>query len=63
MSFWNKVVTVLMVLMLALSSIALTACEQEGPAEKAGKKIDQTVEDAGDALEDAGDKIEDATDQ
>lgn len=39
-----------------------TGCEQEGPAEKAGKQIDQTIEEAGDAIEDAGDKIEETTD-
>lgn len=39
-----------------------TGCEQEGPAEKAGKQIDQTIEEAGDAIEDAGDKIEDSVD-
>ncbi|WP_022663517.1 Rv0909 family putative TA system antitoxin [Paucidesulfovibrio longus] len=31
-------------------------CEKEGPAEKAGKKIDQTLEQAGDSIEDVGDK-------
>lgn len=37
-------------------------CESEGPAEKAGKKIDQTIEEVADSVEDAGDKIEDAAD-
>ena len=30
----------------------LVACEEEGPAEKLGKKIDQTAEDAAKAVED-----------
>ncbi|HSE77114.1 MAG TPA: hypothetical protein VLG66_03855 [Alphaproteobacteria bacterium] len=30
----------------------LVACEEEGPAEKLGKKIDQTAEDAAKAIED-----------
>ena len=52
---------------LALASLlagtfALTACEKEGPAEKAGKKLDNAAEKAGDAIEDAGDKVEDAVD-
>ena len=52
---------------LALASLlagtfALTACEKEGPAERAGKKIDNAAEKAGDAIEDAGDKVEDAVD-
>lgn len=49
-------------------------CEKEGPAEKAGKKIDQAVEKTGDKVEEAtdkmgdtiekaGDKIEEKTDK
>lgn len=61
---------------VAIIAIALlfTGCEQKGPAEEAGEKIDQTMdsmkdkaEDAGDTamdkLEEAGDKVEEATDQ
>ena len=33
---------------------ALAACD-EGPAERAGEAVDDTVEDAGDAVEDATD--------
>lgn len=62
----------LIVLTLALV-LALSACEQKGPAEKAGEKIDNAAESLGDKIEDAtdnasdqleeaGDKIEDATD-
>ncbi|HET8532296.1 MAG TPA: hypothetical protein VFO08_14180 [Methylomirabilota bacterium] len=36
----------------------LVACEQKGPAEKAGEKVDKAVEQAGKAMEKAGDKIE-----
>lgn len=46
----------LLILLGAAGAIALTACEKKGPAEKAGEKLDNAVEDA-------GDKIEDATDQ
>jgi len=57
-----------------LSLLALSACEQKGPAERAGEQIDNAVEragdkienatdDAGKTLEQAGDKIEDATDK
>jgi len=53
--------------------IGLTACQEKGPAEKAGENIDNAVEDMGDKIEDAtddagekveeaGDKIEDKTD-
>jgi hypothetical protein len=34
---------------------ALAACEDQGPAEEAGETIDDTAEDAGDAVEDATD--------
>lgn len=44
---------------MALSNVG---CEEEGPAERAGKKIDSAVDKAGDAVEDAGDKVEDAVD-
>lgn len=54
--------------------LGICACEKEGPAEKAGKNIDEAVENAGDAmkkagesagekLEEAGDKVKDATEQ
>jgi hypothetical protein len=33
----------------------LAACGDEGPAEEAGESIENTVEDAGDAVEDATD--------
>jgi predicted small lipoprotein YifL len=47
--------------------VSLTACKKEGPAERAGKKIDETVEKTGEKIkestEKAGDKIEEAGDK
>jgi uncharacterized lipoprotein YehR (DUF1307 family) len=41
--------------------VGLSACEKkEGPAERAGKEIDKTVEKAGQQLEKAGQNIQDA---
>ncbi len=41
---------------------ALSGCEkQEGPAEQAGKQVDEAVEHVGDQMEKAGDSIKDAT--
>ncbi len=37
--------------------------DDSGPAEKAGKKIDQMMEDADDKVEDVGDKVEDVGDK
>ena len=42
-------------------SMTFAACEKEGPAERAGKKIDNAVAKAGDKIENAGDKVKDAT--
>ncbi len=40
---------------------AISGCQkQEGPAERAGKELDKTVEKAGQQIEKAGDRIQDA---
>jgi predicted small lipoprotein YifL len=41
--------------------VTLAACEQQGPAETAGEKIDNAVEKAGEQMERTGDSIRDAT--
>lgn len=45
----------------------LSGCEEKGPMEKAGEKVDDAAEKTGDAIEDAaektGDAIEDAGDE
>ena len=50
-------------LLCALSLLnVLIACQtQEGPAEQAGKKIDKTIEKAGEKIEQAGDKVKKET--
>lgn len=59
--------------LITLIIIGLVGCEKQGPAEKAGEKIEdasekmgEKIEDAtdkaGDKLENAGDKVEDKTD-
>jgi hypothetical protein len=41
--------------------VALSGCESnEGPAEEAGKKVDEATEQAGEKIEAAGEKIQDA---
>ena len=48
---------------LALTALLLVlpGCQKkEGPAEQAGKKMDQAVEQAGAKIEQAGEKIQDA---
>jgi hypothetical protein len=55
-----------------LSALGIASCEQEGPMEEAGERIDQAAEQtmdkaekaaeqAGDKVEKAGDRAEDAT--
>jgi hypothetical protein len=42
--------------------VALSGCEkQEGPAEHAGKAVENAVENAGQHTENAGDSVKDAT--
>jgi len=41
-------------------SVWLSGCTKEGPAEKAGKQIDKTIEKAGEQIEKAGEKVQDA---
>jgi hypothetical protein len=50
---------VTLALFLAVSTLGLAACEQEGPAERAGEAVDDAAENAGEALERAGEKVED----
>ena len=39
------------------SLIALAGCEEDGPAERAGEKIDQTAEDIGNQIEDTCESV------
>jgi hypothetical protein len=46
--------------MVAAFSLAVAACQpHEGPAERAGKSMDNAAEKAGNSMERAGDKIKD----
>ena len=43
-------VKLIQVFSILLLSFVLTGCEQEGPMERAGKVVDEAVEDAGEAV-------------
>jgi hyperosmotically inducible protein len=43
-----------------LCALGLAGCDREGPAEKAGERIDKSMERAGDKIERAGEKMEQA---
>jgi hypothetical protein len=46
---------------MGILAVALFGCQkQQGPAERAGKQIDNAVDKTGQQIEKAGDKIEDA---
>jgi hypothetical protein len=46
---------------IAALAFGLAACQPaEGPAERAGKAVDNAAQKAGDSIEKAGDKIKDA---
>ena len=47
-------------LVACVAAVALVACQQEGPAERAGKKVDKAVEKAGDKVDKAAEKVGDA---
>lgn len=53
--------TVSAALVMTVLLAALSGCQkQEGPAEHAGKEVDQAVEKVGEQVEKAGDSIQDA---
>ena len=40
----------------------MVGCEEKGPMEKAGEKVDDAADKVGDAVKDAGEEIKDAAD-
>jgi hypothetical protein len=59
MKIWKSVIAALAMSVLL---VGLSGC-QEGPAERAGKKIDKTVEKGGQQVEKAGKKIQEDVDR
>ena len=45
------------ILILVLTVVALAACRQEGPAEKAGRQLDQAGKDAARSIDKAADNL------
>jgi len=50
MSLLNKLVIIFFV---AAMTVGIYGCKKEGPAERAGKKIDKAIEDAKKTIDDA----------
>ena len=57
MSRMNRLL-VMVALGMALSMLG--GCEQPGPAQKAGEKVDKAVDQTGKAMQKAGEKVEEA---
>jgi len=51
----------LFTLWAGLVVIGLVGCKQDGPAERAGKTIDEAVEKTGEQIDKAGKKVQEAT--
>jgi hypothetical protein len=51
---------ILLTLLFAGSVLSVMGCEEEGPAERAGERVDESMEKAGEELEQAGDKVQDS---
>jgi hyperosmotically inducible protein len=51
------------IIILGLSICAFTACESKGPVEKAGEKIDQTMENASDKAKEATESVKDKAEE
>ena len=56
----KKYLTLLFVTALSLAFITF-GCDSQGPAEKAGEKVDKTVEATKDTAEKTAEKIDEAT--
>jgi hyperosmotically inducible protein len=55
----NKLNYIFIAVVMCTLTLMLTSCQQDGPAEKAGKNVDQTLEEAGKKIEKTGDAIKD----
>ncbi len=56
----TKSKTLMLMFCFAASLFVLTGCEQEGPAERAGENVDESVERAGESIERAGENVQDS---
>jgi hypothetical protein len=54
-------------LLAGVFAVGISACEDEGAAEKAGEQVDEAIEETGDAMEEAADEaggeLEEAADR
>jgi hypothetical protein len=48
---------------MLIAGFGLAGCEQDGPAENLGERVDDAIDEAGDRAEDVRDELEDAADE
>jgi hypothetical protein len=58
-----RIFIVPMIIGVLMMGTVIACQKEEGPAEKAGKKIDKAIEEAGEKIEEAGDKVREATEK
>lgn len=50
-------------ILIPIAFLTLAACEEKGPMEEAGEKIDESVENVKDKAEDAADEVEEGVEE
>ena len=58
--FFKKLIAMIV---LSLSVFAFTACDSKGPVEKAGEKIDQTLEEASDKAKEVSEAVKEKAEE
>lgn len=54
---------IVMGLLMASVNFTLVGCGNDGPAERAGEKVDQAIENSGEKMEEAGEKANEAIEE
>ena len=54
---------ILIAVLFGCLSLAVTSCDQKGPAEKTGENIDKGIEKTGEAIKEAGEAVEEAVEE
>jgi hypothetical protein len=63
MKGFDKRICATVLIGIALAGAGLSGCKQEGPAESAGKKVDEAVDNTGKAMEKAGEAVDKAAEK
>jgi hypothetical protein len=59
----NLVESLLLSALLCVGLLAGWACEREGPAERAGERVDETLQGVGEKAQEAGERVEEKTER